>query len=124
MNKIKRIERGWAGHFCCAAKCLFRRNTLIEYGDKGVVISTVGALYFDYPETTGEREFTEVCNGAYYETQVFWAGDNEYKDADVSRSISFEAPWKIKDLNDEVGANNMHETAVNEIIHRLIGGYL
>lgn len=52
-EKVKRTERGWAGHFCCSQSCLFRRNTLIEYKDKKWVISTVGN--FRPPNSRYER---------------------------------------------------------------------
>jgi len=44
-NKIiKRYERGWAGHFICSYLCHFRRNTLLEFGNVRIVISTVGMM--------------------------------------------------------------------------------
>ena len=64
--RVKRTERGWPGHHCCAARCMFHRNTLLEYGETRLVVSTVGNLRID-----GELE--TVGLDRYYETMVFEA---------------------------------------------------
>ena len=68
-EKVKRTERGWAGHFCCSQSCLFRRNTLIEYKDKKWVISTVGN--FRPPNSRYERGAETIGFERYYETMAF-----------------------------------------------------
>ena len=84
---VKRTERGWAGHFICADKCRFRRNTLIEYGDKKWVVSSVGALYLFNP-LTNKVELDSVGYERWYETMAFVARDDEYNDADMYRRKS------------------------------------
>jgi len=122
MNLVKRTERGWAGHFCCAHDCQFRRNTLIEFGDIKIVVSTVGLLR----DTTNRRKhtFLEIGCNRYYETMAFHSDpkDHRYHDADVSRQIGFDSPWTISTLDADDAANDMHETVVHEITARLLKG--
>ena len=66
--KVKRTERGWAGHFCDADRCQFRRNTLLEYGEIGVVVSTVGRYFSPIDD-----KYVRVGVNRYFETLVFYA---------------------------------------------------
>jgi hypothetical protein len=121
MNEVKRIERGWAGHFCCADSCKFRRNTLLEYNGKAVVVSTVGAM------CNSKGELEEIGLGRHYETMAFYADDSEYKDAKVSEEIYFDSPWSLKwhkngYIDNE--ANAMHEKVVEELSEKLLKGEL
>jgi len=115
--KIKRTERGWAGHFCCADECLFRRNTLLEYGDIHIVVSTIGAMM-------DEDEFVEIGRGRYYETMAFHAKhiEDKYWDADVKRQVYFNSNWNLPKIDDDNIVNDMHEIVVNEIIDGLENG--
>jgi hypothetical protein len=120
--KIKRTERGWVGHFCCADRCLFRRNTLLEYGDVRIVISTVGLL-IDKPTRNGYK-FKTVGTNHYFETMAFHARReaDRYWDADVSRLILFDSPGRINKLDADDKANDMHEAIVDEITKGLESG--
>lgn len=114
---VNRTERGWAGHFICGKDCLFRRNTLLEHGDRRIVISTVGALFLN-----GKLE-TIGAGGRFYETMAFKAKkEGQYWEADVSEQISVESEWAIcakapKELPDDVDnqADLMHEAIVAEL---------
>ena len=116
MAKI--TERGWGGHFICAAQCLFRRNTLIEGEHDSVVVSTVGAMRL----RDGNGLETIGAGGRYYETMVFGTkNEGPYIDANVSDERSFESEWSIcadswQELPDDVDniANDMHEEVVAE----------
>lgn len=122
---MKRTERGWPGHYICSHKCCFRRNTLLEEGDKKVVVSTIGA----YQNSDGDMD--KIGFDRWYETMAFVAKKQDgYWDADVSKQVypKGEVEWgiwgdtweKVRDdvcngVPDNV-ANDMHETYVNAII--------
>lgn len=122
-KKPKITERGWAGHFICADRCEFRRNTLIDFGHKKVIVSTVGMMR-DL-EQSGKFD-TIGAGGRYYETMAFVAKkDGPYWDIDVSRQLSFESEWAIcaesveklpKDADNI--ANDMHDAVVSELATR------
>lgn len=117
--KPKITERGWAGHFICAHRCLFRRNTLIDFGRKKIVVSTVGMMRL------GEGQFDTIgAGGRYYETMAFFARkEGPYWDADVSKQINFESEWAIcadsvKKLPADADnkADEMHNAVVSELL--------
>lgn len=121
MSEVKRTERGWAGHFICSESCKFRRNTLLEYNGKGIVVSTVGAMY----DHNGKLQ--EIGFKRHYETMAFYVDESsgEYKDADVSQEIPFESNWALKwhkkgYIDNE--ANDMHEAVVKELSEKLLRG--
>ena len=125
--KVNRTERGWAGHFICADRCLFRRNTLLDFCGKKVIVSTVGMMR-DY---RNEDEYDTIgLGGRYYETMAFEAKkEGAYFEIDVSKQISFDSEWAIcadsvKELPEDVDnkADEMHENVVNEISEKLKKG--
>lgn len=122
MKEVKKYERGWAGHFICAESCKFRRNTLLEYNGKGVVVSTVGAMYL-------EGELREIGYNRHYETMAFYVDNTtgEYKDADVSKEIYFESNGALKWHEEgyiDNEANEMHEAVVKELSEKLLKGVI
>lgn len=125
-QEVKRTERGWAGHFIGATRCEFRRNTLLEYGDKKWVVSTVGKFVIFNPKTK-EEEFSRLGYNRYYETMAFEASKPDefgYIDADVSKQIDFESKWSVADVeaDSEQRANDMHEAVVAELTEMIKRG--
>jgi len=118
-QRVIRTERGWAGHFCCADNCKFKRNTLLSYKDINIVVSTVGNLVINNK--------LEALGGGdrYYETMAFHsdANDKRFHDIDVSRGISFDCNSAILKLDADDEANKMHEDVVFEITTKLEHGY-
>ena len=122
-NKVKRTERGWPGHFICGDKCVFHLNTLLEYGNQKIVVSTVGNMVLrkDVPPE-------EIGCDRHFETMVFHAvPQGAYIDMDVKSQISFESEWAIKrtEMNESYVdnlANDMHENVVEEISQRMVSG--
>lgn len=106
-------ERGFAGHFILSHRCTFRRNTLIDFGDRKIVVSTVGNLL----EKDGKSRDTIGIN-RHYETMAFEAVlQKGYWEADIGKQLSFKSPWSISELEHEsdAKADLMHDAVVNEI---------
>lgn len=123
--RVKQTERGWGGHFICADRCLFRRNTLLEHNDLKIVISTVG-LMVDYhtKDFPNKRSFETIGHERYYETMAFHSDltDTRYYDMNVEKQVSFESEWSIGELDADDKANTMHDNVVKEIKKRLKDG--
>ena len=124
-DRIKITERGWAGHFICSHHCLFRRNTLIEYGDKKWVVSTVGNMRD--PLT---KQPTTIGYDRWYETMAFEAREsNGYIEADVEKEIFFNSDCGIyaktfDELKENYPcvdnmANDMHDKVVIELCGKI-----
>ena len=121
---VKITYRGWAGHFICCDRCLFRLNTLIECGRSKVVVSTVGAMVdIHKTDANGKCVFDAIGHDRHYETMAFYAKyDGEFWDADVSRQINFGSPWRWPKLADELKAQAGHEKVVAEIVGKMERG--
>ena len=127
-TEVKRTERGWAGHFILCDRCCFRRNTLIEYGDKKWVVSTVGNMRikngnYSYP-------MQQIAHNTYYETMAFEVDpESPYLDGDVTKEITINSDWRLRaDSVEEFikehpladnDADEMHERIVNELMERI-----
>ena len=123
--KVKRTERGWAAHLIIADRCKFRRNTLLEYGDKKWIISTLGA--YISPLT---KVLEQIGCDRYYETMAFEADYNgEYIDAVINKPVDFNSPWgifaeSVEELMEKYpyadnNANDMHEAVVAELTKKI-----
>lgn len=121
---VKRTERGWIGHYILADKCLFRRNTLLEYSEIKIVVSTVGLMLNEnWREDCDLPRFSKIGLNRYFETKAFHANkDKRYYDADVRREVSFTSQWMIAELDADDKANDMHEEVVKEISEKLQNG--
>lgn len=118
MNNVVITERGWAGHFICAERCTFRRNTLIECGEKRIVVSTVGLM-----RDLQNCGFDTIGHLRFYETMAFEAKyEDPYWEADVSKQLSFNSEWEIDrvDRKSDKDANEMHDNVVREFVQELL----
>ena len=116
--------RGWPGHYCCGHRCVFHLNTLIEYGKKRIVISTVGLMLDPLNQDLNKIKYREIGINRHFETMAFHAKkDGKFWDADVHKQIHFDSPWNWK-LKDELKANDGHIKVVNEIVNKLKSGIM
>ena len=125
-KEVKITFRGWAGHFICGSNCLFRLNTLLEYKDKKVVVSTVGLNVDRLAQNkTGKQRFTQIGIDRHFETMAFHAQyDGKFWDMDVKKQIYFDSPWAYSSIEDELKANDGHYKVVEEIKQKLLKGEL
>jgi len=120
MKKVKRTERGWAAHLCVANQCRFKRNTLLEYGKKKIVVSTIGKWY-----PRGQETAEQIGCDSYFETMAFKAiYEKPYWEADVTKQISFDSDCELNECehDSDLKANDIHEKVVNEITTKLESG--
>ena len=121
MEAVKRTERGWAGHYICSDRCTFRRNTLLEYNNKKVVVSTVGAMVVDCG-------FQQIGCDRYFETKAFLSKNDDapYYDADIEKELELDCKCSLKEIRfqSDLKANEMHENAVKWVEEQLIADKL
>lgn len=136
--EVSTKERGWAGHFICGDKCLFRRNTLVTCGNIKWIVSTVGALRYpiDMPELNIKAgQMQQIGANRWYETMVFESTYDVYDDANTEKQINFDHDWGIwgdtwKEVEQKYGkdidnvANNMHDEIVEEIKSKIKEAYV
>lgn len=117
---LKRIERGWAGHFCCGIRCQWHRNTLVldEETGKGIVVSSVGQL----PDDLNKGKYIEIGAYRYYETMMFVAEERDgYMEANVRKTIYSPdgMAWCVNDYPEEktdLQAEKIHENHVEYVM--------
>lgn len=119
-------ERGWAGHFICSEKCYFRRNTLLEYNGKQVVVSTVGAMAiraYSIENDLWRAEWDTVGDNRYYETRAFLTKEKDgYIEANCEKPINFNSNWCLDHIGNgsDNKANEMHDKVCLEIVDMLV----
>lgn len=113
--EVIRTDRGWGGHFICAERCLFIRNTLLSFDGILIVISTVGQKKGDF-----HGQIEPIGFNRYFETMAFHALNN--KEVDMDRPIAFESDWAVAEVGAYDKANDMHERVIEEITEGLLNG--
>lgn len=116
IRNVKVTERGWNSHYgqISGIHYQFHRNTLLEYGNKKWVVSTVGVDKDDMPLHDNVRVETLVgvatlsCNNTY--------------EIDKNQPIKINST-KTTIKKDEdfslIGANDMHDSIVMEMVEKI-----
>lgn len=130
-DKVVRTERGWPGHYICAHQCMYRRNTLLEYGDVKIVVSSVGNFCIGTKSFNAKvDEMERVGFNRFYECMAFEAKQNgPYWDSDVTKEVCVKthnvypcnAVEKLPDDIDNL-ADQTHEANVEDIATRMVAG--
>jgi hypothetical protein len=128
---VKVTYRGWAGHFICADKCMFRLNTLIEGNKQKIVVSTVGNMVVIDKDNNKKIESIGYCGvpdkeGRFFETMVFVGHKQQgFIEANTSKQISLPASmsWAWgQGVENEKKAQKGHEKAVSWVVKQLEAG--
>jgi hypothetical protein len=98
---------------------MFRRNTLLEYGDIKWIVSTVGRWI-----PSRDNKPHNIGPDRYYETMAFLAklADPKFGKlycADVQYEIPFESKWYVTKPYADPEANQMHEQVVEELMEKI-----
>ena len=119
-EEVKITYRGWAGHFICAYRCQFQLNTLLEYKDTKVVVSTVGRMLKN-PQRL-EDGFETIGHNRHFETMAFYAfkDSDGFIDAEPGNEYPFSSEWAYEDPEDEMKATKGHWKVVEEIKNNLL----
>ena len=118
-NEVKRTERGWAGHCIISNDCRYHRNTLLEYKDLKIVVSTIGRYIPKNRVMNGDYSFDTVGLDRFFETMAFVADKTKYHDADASQQVEFNSKWFLNDPDMEIEADEMHENVIKEISEKM-----
>ncbi len=122
MKKLKITDRGYAGHFCASRSCLFHRNTLIEYGNKRIVVSTVGNYQPKITFNDKDKYEHQIGINRFYETMAFEAmKQGVYWEANVGKEVEFKSSWSLNELKQETDlkADKMHDAVVKELSKKI-----
>ena len=124
MTEVKVTERGWAGHFEDADRCAYHRNTLVEYDDRKIVVSTVGRYQV-------RGRIVEIDYERWFDTKVCVAVQTaKYLEPDMKKEIHLDCDTAMyadnfSDLLKEHpegidnAADRMHEEAVKEVVKKI-----
>ena len=98
LRRVTITERGWPGHFILGHRCLWRRNTLLELGERRLVVSSVGRCL---DKSDDQETFMAIGgNGRMMETMTFVARyDDPYWEADIHRPLHNGRTWFSKDAS-------------------------
>lgn len=118
-KEVKRTERGWAGHCIISDDCRYHRNTLLEYEDLKIVVSTIGRYVPMSRVMYGDYSFDIVGCDRFFETMAFVADETKYHDADATQQVEFDSKWSLDSPDMEIEADEMHENVVKEISEKM-----
>lgn len=117
--KTYTFEQGFAGHFCGADNCKFRRNTVVSNGEHEVVVSTVGN-YFPMSHVHGAEGPVTIGHNRYYETYVFEGVpflDNMYTEVGrkINKFFDLYPLLNVPDSGNDFHANLGHDRMVRRV---------
>lgn len=117
--KTYTFEQGFAGHFCGADDCKFRRNTVVSNGEHAVVVSTVGN-YFPMSHVHGAEGPVPIGHNRYYETYAFEglpALDNMYTEVGrkINKFFDLYPGLNVPDSGNDFHANIGHDRIVDRV---------